>query len=117
MKKIFMLFAVIVLMFSSCKKEDAAKVLKIKYTIGCTDCWVAYTSDQAGTQGNAYHQNSTWTYSFDGKEGQELLLLAYNTASSHQAVTATIFLNDVVLRTQTTYCPVNGVAFCADTIR
>jgi len=117
MKKTFLLLIVLAFVFSSCKKENTAKSFKVKYTIGCTDCWVAYTSDQAGTQSNAYHQNSTWTYSFDGKEGQELLLLAYNTSSGHQAVTATILVNDAVLETRTTYCPVNGVALCADTIR
>ncbi len=116
MKKAFLLLAVIALAFSSCKKESE-QIYSVEYTIGCTDCQVIYVSDQSGTQTSEYHQNSSWKYSFNAKKNQEVLLLAYNTSSAPQGVTATIKLNDAVLQTRTTFCPVSGVSFCADTIR
>lgn len=128
MKKILLLLLVFSLSLSACKKETetsttnintnpAPKTYKVKYTMVCTDCEVVYVSDTLGTQSTAFHQNSTWSYTFNAKKNQELLFLAYNQSSNIQAVTATILLNDTVLSTQTTYCPFNGVAFCADTAR
>lgn len=85
--------------------------------MGCSDCEVIYISDSLGKQQTEYHKNSTWTYSFFGKKGQQVLFLAYNTSSAPQGVTATIELNDSVLTTQTNYCPISGDAFVLDTIR
>lgn len=116
MKKITILFAAFTFLLSSCKKEDA-QAYKITYTIGCTDCSVFYTTDQTGAQGQQYHQNSNWTYSFNAKMNQEVMLMAYNTSSAPQGVTATIMLNDEILETRTHYCPVAGYAFCVDTVR
>lgn len=103
-------------LFSSCKKEDN-KTYKVTYRIGCTDCMVVYVSDTEGLQKTEYHQNSSWTYSFNGKPGQQLLLLAYNTSSAPQGVNAKILVNEVVTKDRTTYCPINGSSFCVDTIR
>jgi hypothetical protein len=116
MKKFTLLFAALTLLLSACKKESE-QVYKVSYSIGCTDCMVVYVSDQNGTQTTVEHQNSSWTYSFNAKKNQEVLLLAYNTASAPQGVTATINLNDEILETRTTYCAVSGVSFCADTVR
>ena len=116
MKKFTLLFASLTLLLSACKKEDE-QVYKISYTIGCTDCSVFYTSDQAGTQFQEYNQNSSWTYSFNAKKNQEVMLMAYNTSSAPQGVTATIKLNDEILETRTTYCPISGYSFCVDTAR
>lgn len=107
---------VLVTFFASCKKEKE-ETYKISYSIGCTDCMVAYVADQAGNQSTAYHQNSSWSYSFNAQKNQEVLLLAYNTSSAPQGVTATIMLNDELLETRTTYCAISGVSFCADTVR
>jgi hypothetical protein len=104
------------LLFSSCKKENDA-VYKVTYSIGCSDCMVAYVSDQNGTQVSEYHKSTGWTYSFNAGKNQEVLLMAYNTSSVPQAVTATITLNGAILSTQTNYCAISGVSFCADTIR
>jgi hypothetical protein len=101
---------------SSCKKEDS-KVYKVTYSIGCTDCMVVYVSNTEGLQKTEYHQNSSWTYSFNGKPGQQLLLLAYNTSPAPQGVNAKIAINDVVTKDRTTYCPINGSSFCVDTIQ
>ena len=127
MKKLFLLFTIIAVGVSSCKKESlnpsgnptgtTQKIYKVKYTMVCTDCEVIYVSDTLGTQSIEYHQNSSWSYTFNAKKNQELLFLAYNQSSNIQGVTATILLNDSVLATQTTYCPFNGSAFCADTVR
>lgn len=126
MKKILLvLFAFSIFLFG-CKKETTStntnnntipKTFKVKYTIGCTDCEVIYVSDTLGTQSTAFHQNSSWTYSFNAKKNQELLFLAYNTSSTPQGVTATIFLNDSILETRTNYCPISGYSFCVDTVR
>lgn len=125
MKRILSLLFVVALLFSACKKETStttntnpvSKTYKVKYTIGCTDCEVIYVSDTLGTQSTVFHQNSSWTYSFNAKKNQELLFLAYNTSSAPQGVTATIFLNDTILVTRTNYCPISGYSFCVDTVR
>jgi hypothetical protein len=120
MKNLILLLGIITVAISSCKKENAnpaLKIYKVKYTMICTDCQVIYVSDTLGTQSSAYHQNSSWSYTFNAKENQQLLFLAYNQSANPQAVTATISLNDSVLSTQTTYCPFNGSAFCVDTAR
>ncbi len=117
MKNLLALFALTALALTGCKKEDRVKTYKISYTIGCTDCEVIYVKDTEGTQQTEYHQNSSWSYTFNAKQGQEVLLLAYNTANAPQGVTATIRLNDSILTTQTTYCPISGVSFVVDTIR
>lgn len=116
MKKAFTLLFAGALFFSSCKKENS-QVYKITYSIGCTDCMVAYTSDQQGNQSSEYHKSTGWTYTFNAKKDQEVLLMAYNTSSNPQGVTATIELNDEILQTRTTYCAISGVSFCADTVR
>lgn len=116
MKKTIPLLFALVLLFSSCKKESD-QVYKITYSIGCTDCMVAYTSDQQGNQLSEYHKSTGWTYSFNAKKDQEVLLMAYNTSSNPQGVTATIQLNDEILKTRTTYCAISGVSFCVDTVR
>lgn len=116
MKNILFVLTITTMLISSCKKETA-KVYKVEYAIGCTDCEVIYTSDTEGNQLTEFNQNSTWNYSFNAKPGQEVLLLAYNTSSAPQGVTATIKLNGLVTKTRTTYCPINGISFCADTIR
>ena len=131
MKKLFMLIAIISLAFFSCKKENSKplrntgvnssdtvqKTYKVKYTIGCTDCEVVFYKDSLQNQQTEYHQNSSWSYTFYGKKNQSVLLLAYNTSTASQGVTATISVNDSVLTTQTNYCPVSGDAFVEDTIR
>lgn len=117
MKYFLSLLLLAVLGAAGCKKETVAKTYRVSYAIGCSDCEVIYVKDTEGTQQTEYHQNSNWSYTFMARQGQEVLLLAYNTAGAPQGVTATIRLNDSILRTQTTYCPVSGVSFVVDTIR
>jgi len=119
---------IILLMFCiativGCKKNDTdndlpkAKTYKVQYNIGCTNCMVVYVADSLGTQQTEYNQNSSWSYTFFGKKEQEVLLLAYNTASAPQGVNVKIALNDSILRDRTTYCAISGISFAADTIR
>ena len=118
MKKALLLLTVIASAFSACKKEEAApKPYKVTYNIGCTDCMVAYIKDSEGNQESEYHKATGWTYSFESKPGQEVLLMAYNTSDHPQGVTATIKLNDSILVTETNYCAISGVSFVVDTIR
>lgn len=116
MKHTLLFCFIVLIMVSSCKKEDT-QVYEVTYNIGCSDCMVAYTSDQQGNQLSEYHKSTGWAYNFSAKKGQEVLLMAYNTSSNPQGVTATIMLNGNVLETRTTYCPISGVSFCVDTIR
>ncbi len=96
----------------------AKKTYKVTYEIGCTDCQVIYYSDSMQTQAVEDHQNSSWTYTFYGKKGQEVLLFAYNTSSQAQGVTATIKLNDTTtLTSYTNYCPISGYSFVVDTLQ
>jgi len=118
MKNLMFLFFVCMFIISSCKKESApGKTYKVKYTMACTDCEVIYYKDSLQNQQTEYHKNSSWSYTFYGRKGQEVLFLAYNTSSVPQGVTATITLNDSVLTTQTNYCPISGDAFVVDTLQ
>lgn len=110
---------ILITFITSCKKEDKDAVIarKVTYQIGCTDCMVVY-SDENNQQQTIYDQNtSSFSYTFEGKKGQEVLLLAYNTGDQPQGVTATILLNDTVFKTRTTYCPISGVSMVVDTLR
>ena len=99
------------------EEKNIRKCLETITRQSITDCEVIFVSNQTGTQTTELHQNSSWSYSFNAKRNQEVILLAYNTSSYPQGVTATIKLNDAVLQTQTYYCQISGLSFCADTVR
>ena len=115
MKKIYILALLLGFGISSCTKPSE-QIYSVEYNIGCSDCTVVYVSDQSGTQTSEYHKTSSWKFSFNAKKGQEVLLMAYNTSSAPQGVTATMKLNNQVLQTRTTYCPISGISFVVDTI-
>lgn len=120
MKKALPLFIVMfALVFSACKKSENTnpQVYKVKYSIACSDCEVIYYKDTEENDTAEYHKNNSWTYTFNAKKGQTVLLFAYNTSDHPQGVTATIELNDSVLTTQTNYCAISGDAFVVDTIQ
>lgn len=117
MKNLLLLSIILACTVSSCKKEtNETKKYTISYGINCNECDVFYTADQAGTQQSQYKKSTGWSYSFEAKQNQEILFLAYNNTSTPQGVTATIYLNGAVLETRTTYCPISGYAFCVDTL-
>ena len=118
MKKVYFFALLIIILITSCKKENnTLKTYKVVYSIACTDCEVIYYKDSLQTEQTEYHKNNSWTYTFNAQKGQAVLLLAYNTSSQPQGVTATISLNDSVLTTQTNYCPIASDAFVADSVR
>lgn len=104
---------------SSCTKDgkDDTATFFVEYSIGCTDCMVVYVADTAGNQVTEHNQNSSWTYNFYGKKGQEVLLLAYNTGNAPQGVNVKIAVNDSIHKDRTTYCAISGVSFVTDTLR
>lgn len=103
------------LLLSSCNKDGQDTYL-VAYTLGCSDCQVAYVSDGDGTQVSEDHQNNDWTYSFEAKQGQEVFVFGYNTSGSPQGVSVSISVNGSVTKQRTTYCPISGVSFVVDTI-
>lgn len=105
-------------LIASCSKDNNtnSNSYTVQYNIGCSDCMVIYVSDTAGTQTTEYHQNSDWSYTFEGKRGQEVLVLAYNTSSAPQGVNVRIAVNDSITKDRTTYCPINGVSLASDTL-
>lgn len=116
MAKNILLFSVMLTLLSSCQKQSE-QIYKIDYSIVCSDCMVVYTADQSGAQQTENHKSTGWTYGFNAQKGQEIIMLAYNTSSVPQGVTATIKLNGEILESRTTYCPISGVSFCVDTIQ
>lgn len=119
MKYLFGFILAIMLMVSSCSKDDKVNepTYSVKYSIGCTDCMVVYVADTEGNQITEHNQNSSWSYGFNGKQGQEVLLLAYNTGSAPQGVNVKISVNDSIHKDRTTYCAISGVSFVTDTLR
>ncbi len=118
MKKILPFVPLMSMVFSSCKKEEEVvqePERHVEYKIGCTDCEVIYNNSQ-GQSVTEYNQNNNWSYSFDGKAGDVVLLFAYNTSSVPQGVTASILLNGSTLQEQTNYCPISGYSFVVDTL-
>jgi hypothetical protein len=119
MKKYTLCLFTLALFFSACKKEsgpDNNQNYRVKYNIGCTDCTVIYYYDEFGNDTAVYHKNSSWSYTFDGKKGQSLILFATNTSNTPQGITVTISVNDSVTETETRYCAISGDAFVNDTI-
>jgi hypothetical protein len=120
MKYVLVLLSLVLVTMVSCTKEDnpgSTPTYLVKYNIGCTDCMVVYVADTAGTQVTELNKNSSWSYSFNGKQGQEVLLLAYNTGSAPQGVNVKISVNDSIYKDRTTFCAISGVSFTADTLR
>ncbi len=120
MKYLLVLLSLVLITVVSCKKEDNLSntpTYLVKYNIGCTDCMLVYVADTAGNQITEFNQNSSWSYSFNGKQGQEVLLLAYNTGSAPQGVNVKITVNDSIYKDRTTYCAISGVSFTVDTLR
>jgi hypothetical protein len=121
MMRALLMLLFITVVAAACKKDVGinldSKSYKVQYSIGCTNCMVVYVADTLGTQQTEYSQNSNWTYSFFGKKGQEILLLAYNTSDLPQGINVKIAINDSTTKDKTTYCAISGVSFATDTIR
>ncbi len=75
--------------------------------MGCSDCKVMYYKDSLETQQTEFHQNASWTYTFYGKRGQNVLQAVTNTSNTDQAVWQDIYVNDTLLTTQLWNCAIN----------
>jgi hypothetical protein len=89
--------------------------LQVSYQITCPDCYV-YCKGPGGAAQNFYHQNSSWTYSYEASEGDTLVLIAQNTSSGPAAVTGIIKVNGTVVAGDTSYCPISGLVVVSDTL-
>jgi len=104
----------------SCNKEDGANSdnlprLTVEYSISCPDCYV-YCKGANGSTQNFYHQDNSWAYSFEATAGDTLVLIAQNTSGAPAAVAGYIRLNNSLLASDTSYCPINGLIVLSDTL-
>jgi hypothetical protein len=114
MKTFPFLLVVLAICVLACNKKDddnpqpnPEPQRNVSYRVSCSDCYVVYYKAD-GSEGVEEHVNSNWSYSFVGKKDSTVLVVAMNTASSAQAVGATIFLNGDTLEHAVTYCPISG---------
>jgi hypothetical protein len=114
----FFLFALLFLpiLFASCKKETSNASYRVEYAIDCTDCFVV-CYDENGNQKSWYHQNSSFSYGFDGEKGDVVLMVAQNTSQAAAAVTGRIRINGTITQEKTSYCPISGTVIVTDTLR
>ena len=126
MNKAFACLLSVLFLFACNKKNESdttptptpvAVQRHVEYRIACTDCEVIYYNGHGDTSVTEFHKNSSWSYSFEGKAGDHVLLVAMNTASAPQGVTACIKLNGDTLASQTTYCPISGTSLVSDTLQ
>lgn len=111
---------------ASCKKEENPIQVEnptpqpqkktLRYEITCPNCFVVHyeeNEEQVATSG----QSTGWYKELQVDPGFVALIAAQNQSESHAAVTATIKVDGVILKTQTTYCPVSGTVLVTDTIK
>lgn len=79
----------------SCKKD---KDNFVTYNVGCEDCSLTYRNKTGGTE--QQEMKSTWTHTFNGKDGQFLYISAQNNKDNGQ-VTVTITIDGETLQTAT----------------
>lgn len=117
-----LIFITSILIFNTgCKKEELKEEVtteqskKLRYEIDCPDCYVVYYSydeEQVSLTG----KSTGWYKDLDVKTGFVGLIIAQNQSGTPAAVTATIKLNDEIIQSKTSYCPVTGTVFVTDTI-
>jgi len=87
----------------------------VTYKINCDDCFVWWLNED-GYSESLYHQNSEWEYSFNGQAGDPLEVGVMNSEGSLGYNSVSILLNDEVLQSSSSSCPITGAAFAADTL-
>ncbi|MFM7217794.1 MAG: hypothetical protein ACKO1U_07230 [Bacteroidota bacterium] len=121
MKTKSVLFLMVLFSISAirCKKEkDPSPQVsyQVSYQISCTDCYV-YCKGANGSAQNFYHQNSSWTYSYEAGPNDTLVLIAQNTSGAPASVAGAIRVNGNIVAADTSYCPVSGLIIVSDTLR
>lgn len=123
MKILFLSISFLVVL-TSCKKEEnpiqeenpTPQKKTLRYEITCPSCYVVHyeeNEEQVATSG----QSTGWYKEMEVDPGFVALIAAQNQSGSAAAVTATIKVDGVILKTQTTYCPVSGTVLVTDTIK
>ena len=124
MKYLILLFTSILLL-SSCNKQEntltstttinnTPKV--VTYKISCNDCSVFWKNEN-GEELSETNQDSSWEYSFNGKTGDLLQLWVMNTQDTYGYTNVSILLNNEILNSCNSGCPINGVAMALDTLQ
>lgn len=107
----------------SCSKDDNANstpapnptTLAVRYEIRGTDCFV-YCTGANGLANNFFHQGNSFNYSYNAKSGDTLRLIVQNTSGNPESISGYIYLNDSILASETSYCPINGTVIISDTL-
>lgn len=117
MKNLYLVFTAMLLTFvlASCKKDGDPK-RTVEYSIECPDCFVVYY-DENGAQVSLQNQTTGWSKTINGKPGGVILLAAQNSSGSPAMVKGVIKLNGVVLKENTSYCPISGTVIVTDTLQ
>jgi|GEM_PF-2950926 len=122
MKKLI-LFSCLLFLATACKKEDTSPLLdavpkkkKVRYEIDCPGCFVVWY-EQNEQQLNESGQTTGWFKELDVDVGFVALVAAHNQSGTPAAITARILVDNTLLKTQTTFCPISGVVLVTDTIK
>lgn len=114
MRSVTICLIAVALIVTACKKENEEPKRTVSYKISCTDCFVVW--EENGVQKNATHQGSSWSVTFEGQKGSQVLLVAQNSSGNPQGVGATILLNGDTLQHAVSYCPISGTVVVSDTL-
>ena len=121
-KKNLILLFICSALLTSCNKEDnklsqtVTEIQKIvKYKIDCDDCSVWWTNENGELQ-HLTDQNSSWEYSFKGQSGDYLEIRVWNSPGVYGLNSVAVYLNDSLLSSDDSGCPLNGIAFLRDTL-
>jgi hypothetical protein len=119
--KLYLKLLLISIIFNSCQKDNptdsgtTTPKRTVQYSISGTDCFV-YCRGTNGAAQNFFHQNSSWTYTYEAGAHDTLLLVAQNTSGAPAAIAGIIRLNGAIIAADTSYCPINGTVIVSDTL-
>jgi hypothetical protein len=118
----YIIFPLIAFSLFSCNKKGALEsqvvsppLKSVTYKINCDDCFVWWRNEE-GYSESLNHQNSEWEHSFNGRAGDPLEVGVMNSEGSLGYNSVSILLNDEVLQSSSSSCPITGAAFATDTL-
>jgi len=116
------IFPLIAFSFVSCNKKGPLEpqlafppLKSVTYKINCDDCFV-WWSNEDGVSESLNNQDSDWEYSFNGQSGDRLEVGVMNSEGSLGYNSVSILLNDEILQSSSSSCPITGAAFATDTL-
>ena len=115
--------SLIAFLLISCSKNDPfdssgtipVSTKTVKYKISCHDCFVFWLNE-SGFSESSYNQNSDWEYSFEGHSGDRVEVGVMNSEGNLGYNSVYIYLNNKLLESSNSSCPINGAAFVSDTL-